>query len=79
MSEKITKVRLPEETEKALAAFMAREMISTMDKNVVIARALEVYLSDYAREDEELAGLIEKRSADRSKRGVEAWRKGSHD
>ena len=73
--ENVIKVKLPESTEKALAAFMAREMISTMDKNVVIARALEVYLSDYAREDEELAVLIEKRSVDRSKRGREAWEK----
>jgi accessory colonization factor AcfC len=73
MSEKITKVKLPEPTEKALAAFMAREMISTMDKNVVIARALEVYLEKHARTDAILFIRVGERSEARSKRGKDAW------
>jgi len=79
MSEKITKVKLPESTEKALAAFMAGQMISTMDKNVIISRAVEIYLRDCARKDGALPVLIEERSEARSRRGKEAWEKGSHD
>lgn len=79
MSEKITKVKLPEATEIALAAFMARERISSMDKNVVLTRALEVYLDKYAANDGMLGMLIEARTVARRKRGTEAWRKGSHE
>jgi hypothetical protein len=79
MSEKITKVRLPEATEIALAAFMARERISSMDKNVVLTRALEVYLEKYAANDGKLGMLIEARTAARCRRGKESWARGSHD
>ncbi|MFA5376636.1 MAG: hypothetical protein WC455_12890 [Dehalococcoidia bacterium] len=79
MSEKITKVRLPEATEIALAAWMAQERISTMDKNVIISRAVEVYLQEYAKNDGALAAMIDARSDARSRRGKESWARGSHD
>lgn len=79
MSEKITKVKLPEATEIALAAFMAQEQISTMDKNVIISRAVEIYLRDCAKKDGALPVLIEERTEARSRRGKDAWARGSHD
>jgi accessory colonization factor AcfC len=48
-------------------------MISTMDKNVVIARALEVYLEKHARTDAILFIRVGERSEARSKRGKDAW------
>ncbi|MCK9571178.1 hypothetical protein M0R72_19670 [Candidatus Pacearchaeota archaeon] len=79
MSEKITKVRLPEATEIALAAWMAQARISTMDKNVIISRAVEIYLREYAKDDGVLTTMILARSEARSERGKDAWARGSHD
>ena len=72
---KITKVRLPEQTEAALTSFMSREGIGSHDKNAVISRAVEIYLRDCSSRDIELYGILEERSKARSEKGKEIWQR----
>ena len=61
--------KLPDKVNARLLAFMGKEKISVMDKNVVIARAVDMYLQNLAEEDTGLSGILEDRRAARVQKG----------
>jgi len=70
----ITRLILPDEIEAELRAWMGTVGIPLADKNVVISRAVEIYIQERASSDEELMKKVEARRAERSARGKEIWR-----
>ena len=69
--------KLPDKINARLLAFMGKEGISVMDKNAVIARAVEMYLQHLADQDTGLSGILEERRAARVKKGKASRKKES--
>ena len=67
-----TRLKLPSNLNAALMAFMGAKGISVMDKNIVIARAVEAYLKFMGDGDAALDEYITARVAERVRKGKES-------